>query len=84
MTNPSEDLLATTEGVDEGSAASTTEGARSTEDLTGVKNPISRALGDPPRTEQESESTPAPPVDVESGAGQDATGPGQQLEAGEG
>jgi len=82
MTNPSEDLLATTEGIDEGSAASTAES--STEELTGVKNPISRALGDPPRTEPESEATPAPPVDVDTGGGLGADGPGQQLEAGEG
>jgi len=84
MTNPSEDLLATTEGVDEGSAASTAEGADSTEELTGVKNPISRALGDPPRTEPESEATPAPPVDVDAREDRGAVGPGQQLEAGEG
>lgn len=84
MTNPSEDLLATTEGVDEGSAASTAEGASSTEDLTGATNPISRALGDPPRTDPESEATPAPPVGVETGEDGTARGPGQQLEAGEG
>jgi len=81
MTNPSEDLLATTEGVDEGSAKSTAEGATSTEELTGVTNPIGRALGDADRTDEQSEATPAPPVD----AGIDAPrGPGQQLEAGEG
>ncbi len=81
MTNPSEDLLATTEGVDEGSADSTAEGVTSTEELTGVRNPIARALGDPDRTGMESEATPAPPVDT----GVDGPrGPGQQLEAGEG
>lgn len=54
MTNPSEDLLTSTEGVDEGSAKSSAE---------------------------QSEATPAPPVDM----GIDAPrGPGQQLEAGEG
>ncbi|CAN5278895.1 hypothetical protein BH24ACT10_BH24ACT10_11040 [soil metagenome] len=81
MTNPSEDLLATSEGVDEGSADSTAEGATSNEDLTGVTNPIKRALGDADRTDVQSEATPAPPVDT----GTDGpSGPGQQLEAGEG
>ena len=87
MTNPSDDLLATSEGVDEGSAASTDEGPDSTEELTGVTNPIKRALGDPPSTAGESDATPAPPVDMESeqsrGA-RDAAGSGQQLQAGEG
>jgi len=54
MTNPSEDLLATTEGVEEDSATSTAE---------------------------QSESTPAPPVDTDIDA---PSGPGQQLAAGEG
>ena len=81
MTNPSEDLLATNEGVDDGSAKSTAEGATSTEELTGGTNPIKRALGDADRTDAQSEATPAPPVDT----GIDAPrGPGQQLEAGEG
>jgi hypothetical protein len=87
MTNPSDDLLATSEGVDEGSAASTDEGAdRPTEELTGVTNPISRALGDPPSTDAESEATPAPPVDMESdeSRGARSAASGQQLEAGEG
>ena len=87
MTNPSDDLLATSEGVDEGSAASTDEGATSTEDLTGVTNPIGRALGDPPTQDAESDATPAPPVDMESERSRDArgaAGSGQQLEAGEG
>jgi hypothetical protein len=87
MTNPSDDLLATSEGVDEGSAASTDEGATSTEELTGVTNPISQALGDPPSADAESDATPAPPVDMESeqsrGA-RDAAGSGQQLQEGEG
>ncbi len=87
MTNPSDDLLATSEGVDEGSAASTGEGPDSTEELTGVTNPIKQALGDPPSTDAESDATPAPPVDMESeqsrGA-RDATGSGQQLQEGEG
>ena len=88
MTNPSDDLLATSEGVDEGSAASTDEGAdRPTEELTGVTNPIKQALGDPPSTSAESEATPAPPVDMEAEQSRDArgsAGSGQQLEAGEG
>ena len=92
MTNPSDDLLATSEGVDEGSAASTDEGPRSgeptsTEELTGVTNPIKRAMGDSPSTEGTSEATPAPPVDMESEqsrAARDASGSGQQLQAGEG
>ncbi len=87
MTNPSDDLLATSEGVDEGSAASTDEGASSTEELTGVTNPISQALGDPPSADAESDATPAPPVDMESEqsrAARDAAGSGQQLQEGEG
>ena len=87
MTNPSDDLLATSEGVDEGSQKSTDEGDRSTEELTGVTNPITQALGDAPSTDATSDATPAPPVDMESeqsrGA-RDAAGSGQQLEAGEG
>ena len=92
MTNPSEDLLATTEGVDEGSAKSTVEGpdsggASSTEELTGVTNPISRALGDPDTQSEDIEAKPAPPVDMESDdsrAARAAEGTGQQLQAGEG
>ena len=87
MTNPSDDLLATSEGVDEGSAASTDEGPRSTQELTGVTNPLSRALGDAPTTDQEADASPAPPVDMESEQSRDARdagGTGQQLQAGEG
>ena len=87
MTNPSDDLLATSEGVDEGSAASTDEGPRSTEELAGVTNPIKQALGDPPSTDAQSDATPAPPVDMEteqSRGARDATGTGQQLQEGEG
>lgn len=87
MTNPSDDLLATSEGVDEGSEKSTDEGARSTEELTGVTNPIKRAMGDAPSTDAETDATPAPPVDMESEqsrAARDASGSGQQLQAGEG
>lgn len=87
MTNPSDDLLATSEGVDEGSAASTGEGPKPTSELTGVTNPLSRAMGDAPATGEESDATPAPPVDMESeqsrGA-RDAAGSGQQLATGEG
>ena len=87
MTNPSDDLLATSEGVDEGSEASTDEGPRSTEELTGVTNPIKRALGDPPSADASSDATPAPPVDMESeqsrGA-RESAGSGQQVQAGEG
>jgi hypothetical protein len=87
MTNPSDDLLATSEGVDEGSAASTDEGPRSTQELTGVTNPLSRALGDAPTTDQEADASPAPAVDMESEQSRDArgaAGTGQQLQAGEG
>lgn len=87
MTNPGEDLLATSEGVDEGSAASTSEGPTSTEELTGVTNPLKRALGDPPHQSEEIDPRPAPPVDMESDdarAARAARGTGQQLQAGEG
>jgi hypothetical protein len=90
MTNPNEDLLATQEGVDEGSAASTTESPRttpSTEELTGVTNPVKRALGDTDRTADESDAEPAPPVDMESDQAREArrsADTGQELQAGEG
>ena len=87
MTNPSNDLLATSEGVDEGSAASTAEGPTSTEELTGVTNPIKQALGDGPDRDASPDATPAPPVDMESEqsrSARDAAGTGQQLQAGEG
>jgi hypothetical protein len=86
MTSPSDDLVAT-EGVDEGSAASTAEGATSTEELTGVQNPLEKALGEPRSSSPASDSDPAPPVDIElpeSRAARDASGTGQQLQAGEG
>ena len=90
MTSPSDDLV-TSEGVDEGSAASTAEGpgsgATSTEELTGVQNPLEKALGEPRSSSPASESDPAPPDDMETGdarAARDATGTGQQLQAGEG
>lgn len=88
MTNPSEDLLATTEGVDEGSAASTVEGAeKSTEELTGVTNPVKRALGDGPDRDASPDAVPAAaPVDMESEESRGAreSAPGQQYEVGEG
>ena len=79
MTSPDEGLLTTTEGVDEGSAASTAEGPQS-----GAGQPGAAPSGGPA---PESEATPAPPVDMEgtdSRAARDAVGTGQQLEAGEG
>jgi hypothetical protein len=87
MTTPCEHLRATSVGVDVGSAASTDEGPRSTQDLTGVTNPLARALGDAPSTDDEADATPAPPADMEteqSREARDRTGTGQQLEAGEG
>ena len=79
MTSPDEDLLTTTEGVDEGSAASTAEGPQS--------GSAPRDAGTVDGPGPTSESTPAPPVDMEgadSRAARDAVGTGQQLEAGEG
>lgn len=75
MTNPDDDLLTTTEGVDEGSAASTVEGPQS--------GGSPRAGADVPVEG----TSPAPPVDVEtdqSRAVRERLDPGQQLEAGEG
>ena len=78
MTDPSKDLLVSTEGVDEGSAASTGEG------------PDSPATGDPAGSaSRPAGAAPdaAPPVDMESEqsrAARDASGTGQQLQAGEG
>jgi hypothetical protein len=86
MTSPDEDLLAT-EGVDEGSAKSTVEGPTSTEELTGVQNPLERALGEPRSSSPAGEADPAPPVDMESESSREARdqrGTGQQLQAGEG
>jgi len=72
-------LLTTTEGIDEGSAASTDEGPQSGSGPTGA--------GTPGGAGPQSEATPAPPVDMESSdarAARDAVGTGQQLAAGEG
>jgi hypothetical protein len=74
MTNPDQDLLTTTEGVDEGSAAFTAEGPGSG---------AAPAAGTAPAVEGEQ---PAPPVEVdtdESRAARSAS-TGQQLQAGEG
>ena len=79
MTSPDEDLLTTTEGVDEGSAASTAEGPTS--------GSAAVDAGPGGRPAPESEASPAPPVDMESSdarAARDAVGTGQQLEVGEG
>ena len=73
MTNPDEDLLTTTEGVDEGSAASTGEGPG-----TGG-SPAAGGEPHPPADEPV-----APPVDVGTEESDAQRGPGQQLEAGEG
>ena len=76
MTEPSEDLLVTSEGVDEGSAASTVEGSDS-----GGSPAVGRSVAADP------ESQPAPPDDMEtaeSRALRAERGTGQQLEAGEG
>ena len=72
MTNPREDLV-TTEGVDEGSAASTVEGPDS------GGSPAARGLPDGPDAERA-----APPVDMDTEDVEAVRGPGQQLEAGEG
>lgn len=76
MTDPSEDLLVTSEGVDEGSAASTAEGPGD----GGSPVAGSPVAADP-------ESRPAPPDDTESAGSRAARaerGTGQQLEVGEG
>ena len=76
MTEPSEDLLVTSEGVDEGSAASTVEGP----DSGATPTAGAPVAADP-------ESQPAPPVDMESAEARAARaerGTGQQLQAGEG
>ena len=74
MTDPDQDLLTTTEGVDEGSAASATEGPDSG---------ASPAAGGAAQAEGEA---PAPPVEMDTpdsrAAG--AADTGQQVEVGEG
>jgi hypothetical protein len=80
MTAPDDGLLTTTEGVDEGSAASTAEGPQS------GAGPVDVG-GAAPGAGPESGATPAPPVDMESDdarAARDAVGTGQQVQVGEG
>ncbi len=74
MTDPDQDLLVTSEGVDEGSAASTAEGPGS-----GARP----AAGSGPVAEGEA---PAPPVEVDTEASRAARSAdtGQQVQAGEG
>ena len=79
MSTADEHLLATTEGVDEGSAASTVEdattGGSGNRSASGAPGPL------------DAEASPAPPVEMESPqsrAARDAVGTGQQLEVGEG
>lgn len=74
MSDPTDDLLVTHEGVDEGSAASTAEGPGS-----GADDVVKRDAGAPGEV-------PAPPVDMDSDRARAAReqAPGQQLEAGEG
>ena len=75
MTNPNEDLV-TSEGVDEGSAASTAEGPGS-----GASPAAGGATGRPEAP------AAAAPVDMEteqSREARDREGTGQQLQAGEG
>lgn len=75
MTDPGKDLLTTTEGVDEGSAASTVEGpGTGAEPAAGA--PLTAAA-----------QVPAPPYDLEtdeSRAAREQGDPGQQLQVGEG
>jgi hypothetical protein len=74
MTNPDQDLLVSTEGVDEGSAASTAEGPGSG---------ASPAAGGGPTAEGE-HPTPPVEVDTEQSRAARAADTGQQLQAGEG
>ena len=75
MTNPDEDLLTTTEGVDEGSADSAVEGPDSGGSPRAGAKPVVEG------------AVPAPPVDMEtdeSRAVREQRDPGQQLDVGEG
>ncbi len=72
MTDPNEDLLITTEGVDEGSAASTVEG------------PGSGASADAGGRVDADEDDVAEPLDMETQESREQARPGQQLEVGEG
>ncbi|MGI8537676.1 MAG: hypothetical protein ACR2K2_14615 [Mycobacteriales bacterium] len=96
MTNPDKDLLTTTEGVDEGSAASTAEGGPAGGGPAGQAE--AAGLGSatdatdapdadrPGHAHGDAESQPAPPSEVDSAESRQAreSGTGQQLEAGEG
>lgn len=76
MSSPDQDLV-TSEGVDEGSAASTAEDADS--------GSPSGLLGPPPaHTSGETSAAPDDMESEESRAARDAVGTGQQLQAGEG
>ena len=84
MTDPDQDLLSTTEGVDEGSADATVEdrspaGRGAITGQVGGDAPGGDAPGGGPL---DAEASPAPPVVVDAGPA--PQGPGQQLEAGEG
>ncbi len=71
--------LVPSEGVDEGSAASTAE--------EGPDRADDSVLGEPPRGAPADEAQAAAPVDAESAQSRearDAQGPGQQVQAGEG
>ena len=75
MTDPDQDLLTTSEGVDEGSAASTVEG------------PASGAAPAAGSGTQAAGEAPTPPVDMETPESREAReqgDPGQQLQVGEG
>lgn len=92
MTSPDEDLLTTTEGVDEGSAASTAEGSTVDGSTPPAGSPEAVGPGSATDTDRPShphgdaEAQPAPPSDVDSAESRAAreSGTGQQLEAGEG
>ena len=86
MTDPSKDLLVSTEGVDEGSADSTVEGPDS--GAAGDAAAGGAAAGDGASSPAAGAGPEAaPPLDMESPqsrAARDAVGTGQQLQAGEG
>jgi len=74
MTDPDQDLLTTTEGVDEGSADSTAE-----DESSAGSGPVTGSASDGPL---DVEASAAPPVPLDAGRRPD--GPGQQVAAGEG
>ncbi|HWG92827.1 MAG TPA: hypothetical protein VNU66_01200, partial [Mycobacteriales bacterium] len=86
MTSPDKDLpfrnapdLVSEEGVDEGSATSTQE-------ATGVPNPVNQLLGDPKSSTAAAGTPAAAPVDTETDESRadKAAAPGQNYAAGEG